>query len=286
MKRRKRDNSLCEPASRALCQSRRKRSATKEAKSGIGPCAERAAFVRRRVPGDVRGASRLAARRPPFPHRRGAGRGDAGGAVRPRRARAVGRKLPADAVRARRRQGAARRDPGQFRGRQPRGARPPTPANRRASTPGSSSPACSDAPIHLAVFCDEATGQGHGLGARTMPEARRYSTICALHTFWLAARAHGLGVGWVSILDPATIAERSTCRARWTFIAYLCVGFPREEHLIPELERVGWQAQRGASRSAPVGGGLRPDVSFAAADEGRRPTRPSPDFARHSAGRD
>ena len=60
----------------------------------------------------------------------------------------------------------------------------------------------SDAPIQLAVFCDEATEQGHGLGARTMPEARRYSTVCALHTFWLAARARGLGVGWVSILDP------------------------------------------------------------------------------------
>jgi 5,6-dimethylbenzimidazole synthase len=100
-----------------------------------------------------------------------------------------------------------------------------------------------DAPIHLAVFCDEATSQGHGLGARTMPEARRYSTVCALHTFWLAARAHGLGVGWVSILDRATIAEALDIPTAWTFIAYLCVGFPREEHLIPELERAGWQAR-------------------------------------------
>ena len=48
-----------------------------------------------------------------------------------------------------------------------------------------------DAPIHLAVFCDEATEQGHGLGALTMPETRRYSTVCALYTFWLAARARG-----------------------------------------------------------------------------------------------
>ena len=43
--------------------------------------------------------------------------------------------------------------------------------------------------MQLAVFCDEATEQGHGLGARTMPETRRYSAVCALHTFWLAARA-------------------------------------------------------------------------------------------------
>ena len=98
-----------------------------------------------------------------------------------------------------------------------------------------------DAPIQLAVFCDEATEDGHGLGARTMPETRRYSAVCALHTFWLAARARGLGVGWVSILNPGAIAEALDVPRAWTFIAYLCVGFPREEHLIPELERVGWQ---------------------------------------------
>ena len=100
-----------------------------------------------------------------------------------------------------------------------------------------------DAPIHLAVFCDEATEQGHGLGARTMPETRRYSTVCALYTFWLAARARGLGVGWVSILDPQTIAETLDVPRSWALIGYLCVGWPREEHLIPELERAGWQAR-------------------------------------------
>jgi 5,6-dimethylbenzimidazole synthase len=98
-----------------------------------------------------------------------------------------------------------------------------------------------DAPIHIAVFCDEATEQGHGLGARTMAETRRYSAVCALHTFWLAARTRGLGVGWVSILNPETVADALDVPRAWTFIAYLCVGFPREEHLVPELERVGWQ---------------------------------------------
>jgi 5,6-dimethylbenzimidazole synthase len=99
------------------------------------------------------------------------------------------------------------------------------------------------APVQLAVFCDEATEQGHGLGVRTMPEARRYSSVCALHTFWLAARAHGLGVGWVSILDPEGIAEALDIPRAWAFVGYLCVGWPREEHLIPELERAGWQAR-------------------------------------------
>ena len=98
-------------------------------------------------------------------------------------------------------------------------------------------------PVQVAVFCDEATEQGHGLGARTMPEARRYSTVCALHTLWLAARARGLGVGWVSILDPGGIAEALDVPRAWGFIGYLCVGWPKEEHLIPELERVGWQAR-------------------------------------------
>ncbi len=100
-----------------------------------------------------------------------------------------------------------------------------------------------EAPVHLAVFCDDATQQGHGLGARTMPETRRYSAVCALHTVWLAARAHGLGVGWVSILDPGRLAEALDVPRDWSFIAYLCVGWPQEERLTPELERVGWQAR-------------------------------------------
>lgn len=51
------------------------------------------------------------------------------------------------------------------------------------------------APVQLAVFCDEATGQGHGLGRRTMPEMLAYSCVCAINTLWLAARAEGVGVG-------------------------------------------------------------------------------------------
>ena len=114
---------------------------------------------------------------------------------------------------------------------------------RAELTPGSSSPACAMRRSNWRS-CDEATEQGHGLGARTMPEARRYSTVCALHTFWLAARARGLGVGWVSILDPAAIADALDVPRAWTFIAYLCVGFPRG-HVIPELERAGWQVRDG-----------------------------------------
>lgn len=98
-----------------------------------------------------------------------------------------------------------------------------------------------EAPVHLAVFCDEATELGHGLGVKTMPEMRRYSAICALHTFWLAARARGLGVGWVSILDPGPVGRILDVPPAWTLVAYLCVGWPEEVHTTPELERAGWQ---------------------------------------------
>jgi len=97
------------------------------------------------------------------------------------------------------------------------------------------------APVHLAVCADETTAAGHGLGRQTMPETIRYSVVAAIQTLWLAARAEGLGVGWVSILDPAAVHETLDLPSHWSFIAYLCIGWPQEEHDDPELERHGWQ---------------------------------------------
>lgn len=99
------------------------------------------------------------------------------------------------------------------------------------------------APVHLAVFADEATERGAGLGRRTMPEALRYSVVGAVHTLWLAARAEGVGVGWVSILEPEVVTAALDVPESWTLVAYLCLGWPVEEHLDPELERAGWQAR-------------------------------------------
>lgn len=98
-----------------------------------------------------------------------------------------------------------------------------------------------DAPVQLAIFCDEGTDLGHGVGRKTMPETLRYSVVTAVHTLWLAARARGLGVGWVSILEPDEIARALEVPVDWALIAYLCIGYPQEEHADPELERGGWE---------------------------------------------
>ncbi len=100
-----------------------------------------------------------------------------------------------------------------------------------------------EAPVHLAVFADLHPQQGAGLGRRTMPETIAHSATTAVHTLWLAARAHGVGLGWVSILDPDTINADLDCPADWHLIAYLCIGYPVEEHEDAELARLGWQAR-------------------------------------------
>ena len=106
--------------------------------------------------------------------------------------------------------------------------------------------------MQLAVFCDRATDQGLGLGCRTMPEMLEYSVAAMVSTFWLAARASGLGVGWVSILDPAEVARVLETPPAWKLVAYLCVGWPEEEHLDPELERHQWQRRTGAGRQVRI----------------------------------
>ena len=97
------------------------------------------------------------------------------------------------------------------------------------------------APVQLAAFVDKETVLGRGLGRKTMPETLHYSVVAAINILWLAARAHGVGVGWVSIIDPEQVIELLDVPKDWALVAYLCVGYPQEEHIDPELERAGWQ---------------------------------------------
>jgi 5,6-dimethylbenzimidazole synthase len=104
-----------------------------------------------------------------------------------------------------------------------------------------------EAPIQFAVFADHATEQGHGLGRHTMPEMIDYSAVTAVHTIWLAARARGLGLGWVSILEPSAVADALDVPAAWKFIGYFCLGYPLADDSAPQLEQAGWEQRRPAS---------------------------------------
>jgi 5,6-dimethylbenzimidazole synthase len=103
-----------------------------------------------------------------------------------------------------------------------------------------------DAPCQLAVFADPETEQGHQLGRLTMPEMIEYSAVVAVHTLWLAARAEGIGMGWVSILDPAVVREILDVPPAWKLIGYFCLGYPEAANDTPELERTGWEERRSA----------------------------------------
>jgi 5,6-dimethylbenzimidazole synthase len=103
-----------------------------------------------------------------------------------------------------------------------------------------------EAPCQLAVFADATTEQGHGLGRRTMPEMAEYSVVAAIHTLWLAARAEGIGMGWLSILTPGRLNQILDVPESWRFLGYFCVGYPQAETDVPELERAGWETRRSS----------------------------------------
>jgi 5,6-dimethylbenzimidazole synthase len=98
-----------------------------------------------------------------------------------------------------------------------------------------------DAPVQLAVFADPDPEQGAGLGRRTMPETVCYSAVAAIYTLWLAARAEGIGMGWVSILDPAPLNAGLDVPEHWRFIGYFCIGYPAQMRDTPELEQMRWE---------------------------------------------
>lgn len=101
-----------------------------------------------------------------------------------------------------------------------------------------------EAPWQFAVFADRATEQGHGLGRMTMPSTIEYSAVMAVHTLWLAARAEGIGLGWVSILDSLEVASILETPPGWTLIGYFCLGYPEQHDDTPTLQRENWETRR------------------------------------------
>jgi 5,6-dimethylbenzimidazole synthase len=97
------------------------------------------------------------------------------------------------------------------------------------------------APINLCVVCESDTPRGAGLGRASMPQTSLYSTVCAVQNLWLAARAEGLGIGWVSILDPAQVRATLEIPETATLVAYLCLGYVSDFAEEPDLQRRGWE---------------------------------------------
>ena len=100
-----------------------------------------------------------------------------------------------------------------------------------------------EAPLNIAVTCDHSRGGPFVLGRGPMPRTAAYSVCLAIENLWLAARVEGVGVGWVSILDPEAVAKLLELPPEVELIAYLCIGYPIEFRPKPLLEEVGWRTR-------------------------------------------
>jgi nicotinate-nucleotide--dimethylbenzimidazole phosphoribosyltransferase len=101
-----------------------------------------------------------------------------------------------------------------------------------------------DAPLNMCITCDPTRAGAVVLGRNSMPETDLYSTCCAIENLWLAARAEGVGVGWVSILKLPQLREILSIPHHVVPVAYLCLGYPTQFLEQPELERVGWRPRQ------------------------------------------
>lgn len=131
-----------------------------------------------------------------------------------------------------------------------------------------------DAPLNVLVTCDPDRAGEHVLGRFTMPETDVYSTCLAVQNLWLAARAEGLGVGWMSIMEPKVVRALLDVPERVVPVAYLTLGYPVLFSEQPLLSEVGWRKrlplselvfQDGWGKPAPLaakGGELDRQASF------------------------
>ena len=97
-----------------------------------------------------------------------------------------------------------------------------------------------ESPVGICITCDRERTGPVVVGRTHMKTMDLYSSVCAVQNLWLAARAEGLGVGWVSIFHQADLQEALGIPKGITPIAYLCVGYVSHFHAKPELETAGW----------------------------------------------
>jgi nicotinate-nucleotide--dimethylbenzimidazole phosphoribosyltransferase len=101
-----------------------------------------------------------------------------------------------------------------------------------------------EAPISICVCCDREGSGGEVLGRHTIRDTDLYSTCLAIENLWLAARAEGVGVGWVSFYQPEAVRELLRLPPHVVPVAWLCVGYPDERPSRPGLEAAGWARRR------------------------------------------
>lgn len=118
------------------------------------------------------------------------------------------------------------------------------PGTRAKAFSGLKVEAILDTPLNLVVTVDPTRGGRHTLGRHSQPETASYSAALAVENLWLAARAEGLGVGWVSFFDERELAAELDLPAHLTVVAYLCVGYVEEFPPEPELALGGWARRR------------------------------------------
>ncbi|MFD5163752.1 nicotinate-nucleotide--dimethylbenzimidazole phosphoribosyltransferase [Streptomyces hawaiiensis] len=104
-----------------------------------------------------------------------------------------------------------------------------------------------DTPVNIVVTADPTRGGRHTLGRHTQPQMAPYSAALAVENLWLAARAEGLGVGWVSFFDEREMVRALGLPEHLEIIAYLCVGYVDEFPDEPELLQAGWSKRRPLS---------------------------------------
>jgi len=98
-----------------------------------------------------------------------------------------------------------------------------------------------EAPVNICITCDRDRAGPVVIGRTHIPTMDLYSSVCAVQNLWLAARAEGLGVGWVSIFDNVTVKAALNIPKGIVPVAYLCIGKVRGYHQRPELEAAGWR---------------------------------------------
>ncbi len=143
-----------------------------------------------------------------------------------------------------------------------------------------------EAPLGIVVCCDRRAPAAGILGRATFPDADLWSCACAIQNLWLAARAEGLGVGWVTLFRPEELSELVAAPERVATLGWLCIGWPDERPPDPGLERRGWSTRQPLA-SVVVRERFPPDDgSVAAPPSHLRPPAAAAVVAAHDRGDD